>query len=141
MASKAPAPITEVMTTEVLTVDTSQALSEVYDLFQARSIHHLPVVDGSKPVGMVSAGDVLRLVYDIEDPSDRMMRAMLDHQFNIEDAMTTELELLDADATVHDAADRLADGDYHSVLVVDAMGDLAGIVTSTDLIRYLRDHS
>lgn len=141
MANTAPAPISDVMTTEVLTVDTSQPLSEVYDLFQARSIHHLPVVEGAKPVGMVSATDVLALVYDINNPGDHMMRTMLDHQFNIEDAMTTELELLTVDSTVRDAADRLADGDYHSVLVVDAVGDLVGIVTSTDLIRYLRDHS
>ena len=138
------------MTTEVITVDRSQALSEVYDLFESRSIHHLPVLDGQRPVGMVSATDVLRLVddaadgcpgvvYDIEDPSDRMMRSMLDHQFNIDDAMTVELDTLGVDATVHDAADRLSGGDYHSVVVVDAVGHLAGIVTSTDLIRYLRD--
>ena len=37
---------------------------------------------------------------------------------------------------MHDAADRLSGGDYHSVVVVDATGHLAGIVTSTDLIRY-----
>ena len=96
------------MTTEVITVDRSQALSEVYDLFESRSIHHLPVLDGQRPVGMVSATDVLRLVYDIEDPSDRMMRSMLDHQFNIDDAMTVELDTLGVDATVHDAADRLS---------------------------------
>lgn len=129
------------MTDEVITVDRSQAVSEVYDLFQSRDIHHLPVMDGQRPIGMISAGDVLALVYDIEDPSDRMMRTMLDHQFTIDDAMTDELDTLGLDATVHDAADRLADGDHHSVVVVDATGHLAGIVTSTDLIRYLRDHS
>ena len=139
MSDKAAPSISEVMTTEVITADRSQALSEVYDLFESRNIHHLPVMDGQKPVGMVSASDVLRLVYDIEDPTDRMMRSMLDHQFNIDDAMTVELDTLGVDATVHDAADRLSGGDYHSVVVVDAVGHLAGIVTSTDLIRYLRD--
>ena len=140
MSDKAAPSISEVMTTEVITADRSQALSEVYDLFESRNIHHLPVMDGQKPVGMVSASDVLRLVYDIEDPTDRMMRSMLDHQFNIDDAMTEDLDTLTVDATVRDAADRLSGGDYHSVVVIDAVGHLAGIVTSTDLIRYLRDH-
>ena len=66
MADSASPSIAEVMTTEVITVDRSQALSEVYDLFESRSIHHLPVMDGQRPVGMVSATDVLRLVYDID---------------------------------------------------------------------------
>lgn len=141
MADSAAPSIVEVMTDEVITVDRSQTLSEVYDLFQNNAIHHLPIMDGQRPIGMISAGDVLALVYDIEDPSDRMMRAMLDHQFTIDDAMSDELDTLGTDATVHDAADRLADGHHHSVVVVDATGHLAGIVTSTDLIRYLRDHS
>ena len=62
MSDKAAPSISEVMTTEVITADRSQALSEVYDLFESRNIHHLPVMDGQKPVGMVSASDVLRLV-------------------------------------------------------------------------------
>lgn len=139
MANPTNPSISEVMTTEVMTIDRSQALSEVYDLFQNRSIHHLPVMEGQKPVGMVSVSDVLRLVYDIEGSSDRMMRSMLDHQFNVDDAMSDELDTLTVDATVRDAAERLSAGDYHSVVIVDALGDLAGIVTSTDLIRYLRD--
>mgnify|MGYP003410241545 CR=1 FL=1 len=110
MSDKAAPSISEVMTTEVITADRSQALSEVYDLFESRNIHHLPVMDGQKPVGMVSASDVLRLVYDIEDPTDRMMRSMLDHQFNIDDAMTADLDTLTVDATVRDAADRLSLG-------------------------------
>ena len=64
---------------------------------------------------------------------------MLDHQFTIDDAMTAELLTLPESATVHDAAELLADSRRHSVLVLAADGSLAGIVTTTDLVRYLRD--
>lgn len=132
-------PITKVMTTELVSVDRSQPLSEVYHVLKGNRFHHIPVIDGETPVGMISSTDVLKLVYDIDGSDDRVLTTMLDHQFNIDDAMTTELVTLTEDATVHDAAELLAEGSIHSVLVVDAAGTLIGIVTTTDLVRYLRD--
>ncbi len=133
-------PIKTVMTSEPTYVQRSQPISQVYDLLDGAPFHHVPVLDGDRPVGMVSASDILRLVYDIDGSDDRMLRTMLDHQFNIDDAMTEELRTLATTASVYDAASMLSDGSLHSVLVVDDDGKLVGIVTSTDLVRYLRDH-
>ncbi len=131
--------IGQVMTTNPVSVERSQPLSEVYHLLRGSSFHHLPVVEGNHPVGVISSTDILKLVYDIEESSDRMLTQMLDYQFTIDDAMTTDLVTLPDTATVHDAADRLADGKFHSVLVIDLVGTLVGIVTTTDLVRFLRD--
>jgi CBS domain-containing protein len=131
--------ITTVMTTDVESVDVGQPLSEVYHALRRARFHHLPVLDGDVPIGIISSTDVLKLVYDVDGVSDRMLTTMLDHQFTIEDAMSTELVTLPDTATVHDAAEILATGNLHSVLVVDVTGSLAGIVTTTDLVRYLRD--
>lgn len=132
-------PITAVMTTKLISVDCDQPMSEVYFVLKDAPFHHVPVLDGDRPVGIISSTDVLKLVYDIDGTSERMLTTMLDHQFNIDDAMTTDLVTLPESATVHDAAEVLADGKLHSVLVVDVDGSLVGIVTSTDLVRYLRD--
>lgn len=132
-------PITTVMTTEPVSVERSQPLSEVYHVLKGAPFQHIPVLDGGRPVGMISSTDILGLVYDIDGSDDRMLTTMLDHQFNIDDAMSDELVTLLDTATVHDAAEVLAAGNLHSVLVVDVAGDLAGIVTTTDLVRFLRD--
>ena len=39
--------------------------------------------------------------------------------------------------SVRDAAEALGEGDFDSLLVVDDTGSISGILTSTDLIRYL----
>jgi CBS domain-containing protein len=132
-------PITEVMTTTIVSVDVGQALTEVYHALNEAPFEHVPVLDGGMPAGMISSTDVLRLVYDIDGTDDRMLTTMLDHQFNLEDVMSTELVALPDSASVQDAAEVLAKGGLHSVLVTDATGALAGIVTTTDLVRYLRD--
>jgi CBS domain-containing protein len=132
-------PITKVMSANVITVHRGQPLSEVWDILRENKIHHVPVVDGAKPVGIISATDILRLVYDFDGTDDRMLRTMLDHQFTIDDAMSTALVTANVNSTLHHAADLMSDGSIHSVLVLDDQGELAGIVTSTDIIRFVRD--
>ena len=132
-------PVSTVMTTAIVSIDRDQPLSEAYHALQGASYHHIPVLDGDRPVGMLSSTDILRLVYDAEGVSDKMLTSMLDHQFTIDDAMSEDLVTLTESATVHDAAELLADGKRHSILVLNPDGSLAGIVTTTDLVRYLRD--
>jgi CBS domain-containing protein len=130
------ASIAEVMTTDPVTIDRSEPISEAYRLLRDAPFHHLPVLDGDEPVGMVATSDILRLVYDVDGVDDRALRTYIDHQFTMDDAMSVDLRTLAPDATVREAAAALADGSIHSVLVMDE-GKIAGIVTTTDLVRWL----
>jgi CBS domain-containing protein len=132
-------PIATVMTEQVTTVHVAQPLSTVAEILRENHFRHIPVVDGSRPVGIISATDVFKLVYDYDGTDERMAAAMLDHQHTITETMNTELQTLSHSATVYDAADLLASGEFGSILVVDGDDALAGVVTTVDLIRYLRD--
>ncbi len=126
------------MTTEPDTIERSSPISEAYTILERAPFHHLIVVEGDEPVDMVASSDVLRLVYDVDGTDAKRLRTYLDHQFTIDDAMTEDLRTLPSTATVQEAAAAMADGQTHSVVVVDE-GKLAGIVTTTDLVRYVRD--
>ncbi len=130
--------IVDIMTTEPTTIERSSPLSEAYDILNRAPFHHLIVVEGDDPVGMVASSDILRLVYDADGTDEQRLRTFLDHQFVIDDAMTEELRTIPSSASIRDAAGALADGLAHSVLVMDE-GKLVGIVTTTDLVRHLRD--
>ena len=132
-------PVSAVMTTAIVTIDRDQRVSEAYHALQGASYHHIPVLENDRPVGMLSSADLLRLVYDVDGSSDTMLTSMLDHQFTIDDAMSHDLVTLTESATVHDAAEVLSDSRRHSVLVLGVDGSLVGIVTTTDLVRFLRD--
>ncbi len=131
--------INSILTSDVVTVHTGQKLSDVNRLFKQQPIHHLPVLDGKKPVGIISTNDIFKLIFNVEGTDERMADAMLDHQFSIRDVMQSDIKTLTTKASVKDAAKILQDSSMHSVLVVDDKGALAGIVTTTDLIRYLLD--
>ncbi len=132
-------PIAPLVTSNPVTIDRDQPVSEAYHLLRNAPFHHVPVMDGDKPVGMISSVDVLRLAYDVDGFDDRDMAEMLDYQFNLDDAMSTDLRVATAETTIRQAAALLADGQAHSLLVMDDEGMLAGIVTTTDLLRQLAD--
>lgn len=131
--------INSILTRDVISVHTGQKLSDVNRVFKQQPIHHLPVLDGKKPVGIISTNDIFKLIFNVDGTDERMADAMLDHQFSIRDVMKSDIQTLTTKASVKDAATVLQDSSLHSVLVVDDHGELAGIVTTTDLIRYLLD--
>ena len=67
------------------------------------------------------------------------MDAYLDNQFSIEGIMQKNVRTLPPNSTIAEVADALSDGSTRAIPIVDDEKNLVGLVTSTDLIRYLRD--
>lgn len=130
--------ITSIMTKNVVTLNTTDTLYHAESLFKEHTIRHIPVVSGSKIIGMLSYTDLLRISFaDAMDDEDNVDTTVY-NMFTIEQVMAKNLETLDASATIKDAAEILAKKEFHALPVVEN-GDLAGIVTTTDLIKYLLD--
>jgi CBS domain-containing protein len=55
-------PVTQVMTSNVLTVSPETTVQQMMDLFSEKRCRHMPVVKAGAIVGMISIGDVSRWV-------------------------------------------------------------------------------
>ncbi len=132
-------PINHIMAKEVEAVQDGQPLSDIYKLMCNTGIHHVPVLQGKQLVGLVSFTDMMKLDLAIHGVDAHTIDKVMDSQFTIADVMTADLVTLGDDESVRDAAAKLGEGDFHSLPVVNAQGELVGIVTSTDLIRYLSE--
>ena len=131
--------IDQVLTRDVITVHVGQKVSDVRKIFAKNGFHHVPVVSGAKLIGIVSASDILGISVEGIGSDERSMDAYIDHQFSIEGLMQQNLKTISMKSNIADAASILADGKVHAVPVVDDKDRLIGLVTSTDLIRFLRD--
>jgi CBS domain-containing protein len=129
-------PISNIMTKDVQTVHLGQKLSEVRRMLANGPFHHVPVVSGSKLIGMISATDMLELSLAIYGVDAHAIDAMLDEQHTIESVMSQKLTTISVKENVRAAAEIFGEGQFHSLPVVDD-GKLVGLVTSTDVIRYL----
>lgn len=130
-------PVHKIMATDPLTVHEKQQLSDVHHLIVERKIHHVPVVDGKRLIGLISGNDLLRVSWgDVNRQDPRQVDALLD-TLSIREVMQEDVVTMKRSDTVRRAAEILSQGEYHSVPVLDDEGLLVGMVTSTDLIEYL----
>ncbi len=131
--------VTHIMTPSPIFVSVNQPVSEARKALEDGSIHHLPVTDGDKLVGILTTGDLLRVSFgDYGNQDARGLDAILDHTFKLSELMTANPVCLEKTQTIREAAQSLVKERFHSLPVVDD-GKLIGIVTSTDLIKYLID--
>jgi CBS domain-containing protein len=55
-------PVKDIMTQELVTVDSGDSVTVCMRLMTDKRIRHLPVMEGSKMVGLVSIGDLVRRI-------------------------------------------------------------------------------
>lgn len=130
--------VKEWMTGDPVSIDPGASALAALDAMIARGIRHLPVVDaGSRVVGIISIDD-LRAALPIElslrrAPSPPERQAVRDYA--VGELMTYGPELVRADTTLEEAAQRIADRRLGALPVVDAAGRLEGILSETDVLH------
>lgn len=131
--------VTKIMSSNVALVQEGGTLSEVRRMMCDLHIHHVPVVNGKKLVGLVSFTDLMKINMVINGADERSIDAIIDQQFKITDVMSRQLTTIRNTETIRQAAELLMKGHFHSLPVVDQSDNVVGMLTSTDLIRYLND--
>lgn len=125
-------PISRIMSPDPATVTPQSTAAEAQRLLDTNVIHHLPVVEGDRLVGIVSSSDLLKL-YLLDDHLSLYARATVDQ------IMETNVIVLHKNATLREAAEKLSMGHFHALPVVTRRRRLVGIVTTSDLIGVLLD--
>jgi CBS domain-containing protein len=124
------------MTENVFTVQEGDKLHEAVSLIKKHKIRHLPVVKGHEVSGIITSTDINRLtfggLFDNQDGSDEAVLEML----SIPQVMTSHPKTVESETSIRDVAEIFATENYHALPVVDN-GELKGIVTTTDVIKYM----
>jgi len=131
------APISMIMTAPVITLKKHDSLERAERLFKKHHIRHIPVVTGDVVVGMLSYTDLLRLSFaDVTDNVDVDADAMVYNMFTIKQVMKQNIITVSSSNSIKEVAEILASKEFHALPVVDN-NKLVGIITTTDLIKYL----
>lgn len=128
-------PVAQIMTNVLIAVPANKKLSEVSELFKEYNIRHIPVTEGTKLVGVISKNDVSRLGYGVGEVDQDALNALYD-TYELKDVMVKQPVTVSSETNIKDVAEILSQQSFHSLPVVDN-NDVVGIVTSTDLVKYL----
>ncbi len=130
-------PVSEIMTKNLVKLNLNDDLTKAEHLFKKNKIRHIPVVNGNKIVGILSYTDLLRISFvDAVDDDAEIVDTTIYNLFTIEQVMTKNLVTITPDTTIRETAEILSNKEFHALPI--CLGDLiVGIVTTTDLIKYL----
>jgi len=118
-------PLSSIMTRNVITAGPNDKISVAHDIFMNNRVHHLPIVDGRKLVGILTTYDMFK--FQVKNGNH--------DQVFVRDVMTTHVATLEPHDKVGSAAELFLENLFHAVPIVKE-GELLGIVTSFDVLKY-----
>jgi len=123
-------PVTELMMSPVLTVDSDEPTAAVADAMVRKGIRSLIVIDEAcNPEGILTSTDYIELVAEGLDPAET----------TVGERMTTDIVTASVEETVRAAAGRMERHDISHLPVVDDDEQVVGILTTTDLRTFLSE--
>ena len=129
--------VSKIMSNKLITLNLSNNLVEAEKLFKENSIRHIPVVSGSKIIGILSLTDLMRIRYvDSYGAEENAVDTSVYSMLSIEQVMVKNIIFVSSNQTIKEVAEILAKNEFHALPVIDD-GKLVGIVTTTDLLHYL----
>lgn len=115
-----------IMSTDLVTVDANQSLTDIREIFLNKRIHHLPVTKGKKLIGLVTTYDLWKRSFA---PSEYP-------KIKVSQVMSTDLAKINPNDKIGSAAEIFLDNRFHALPVVDDENNLLGMVTSFDVMLY-----
>jgi CBS domain-containing protein len=109
-----------------VTVSPGDSLNEVKRILFEKHIHHIPVVDNGKLVGIITSWDLMKLNKKFEEYGGYLVK----------DVMTTKVASLGPNELIGAAAMIFLKHLFHGLPIVDEVGNLVGIVTTHDILKY-----
>ena len=130
-------PISHIMTTDPYVLNLTDGLSHAEILFKRHKVRHLPVVSGEEIIGILSMTDLARISFvDSYDPNNFYVDTSIYSLFSLEQIMVRNPQCIIPDTLIKDAAELFLKSEFHALPVVENK-KLLGILTTTDLIKYL----
>jgi CBS domain-containing protein len=128
--------VSKFMTSDPISVQPNDNLVVLKHLYEKQKFHHhIPVTDHGQIKGIVSLIDFMRVVHNSSlDDND-----IVYNKNHVKDIMSENPVCISGEATLKEVTDIFLRNEFHALPVTE--GDkLKGIVTTTDVLRYFREH-
>ncbi len=122
--------ISKIFTTDVKSVLTTDRLADTVALMEREGVSCVPVLDGKKPCGILTERDIVRAANERMDFASTAIGDIM-----ISPVITVERSVDDLD--IFEIYELMASNEIRHLTAVDEAGDIVGVVTQTDLIRWL----
>ena len=137
--SHSDARVKDIMAKEVSTLGRNDTLDLADDVMSLERIRHLPVLDEARVVGVVSQRDLFRSALATALGYGEKAQKMLLRTIRVKEVMSEPAITISPEATVKEATHLMIDKRIGCLPVVEGH-TLVGIVTETDILRYVASY-
>jgi len=131
--------IKDVMTPNPYTIDPDRTVLEALLMMYDHDIRRLPVIEKGKLIGIISDRDIKQTM-GRPSLSDKQRAGESDElRFAVRDVMTHNLITVRQDDDLKEAIELIVENKISGLPVVDRDGNLVGVVSTIDLLRYCLD--
>lgn len=132
-------PIQDIMQVDLITVSPETTFLEVGQLFKNNKIHHLPVVQGRRLVGMISRSDYLLFKRGFQQPQENNRADLFRLKtVKVSEVMVTGVVTLEPQDKINIALEIFNANLFHAIPIVKR-GKLVGLVTTYDIIHRISE--
>ena len=122
--------VRELMQSDLVSILPHVTVRDAHTLMRAHHFHHFPVIDEhGKLLGIISDRDILLA---LEKQRDTGWEEIL-----VRDILVRRLITIHPDDSVEEAAARMVQRRISSLPVLDASGQMVGILTQVDVLRWV----
>lgn len=124
-----------IMTTEVVTLKVNEELSLASDIMTLARIRHLPILEGSRLVGIISQRDLFKA--SLASVMGHEYGVTRDHlkTVTINEVMVKNVVTIGPDTPIHEAGRIMIDKKIGCLPIVEN-ATLVGLVTETDILQF-----
>ena len=128
--------VTDIMMGSPVTLKPEDTLDLANDIISLGRIRHIPVVDAGRLVGLLSERDLMGAAASHVFRLKQKSKSALLKSVLIRDVMKKRVVTVSPQTSIKDAAHLMADKKIGCVPVV-SNGAIVGLVTTTDILRYV----
>ncbi len=140
LKAKAEILVGDYMTKRVVSISLDETLKLAQDIMGLGNIRHLPVVRGGKLIGVVSQRDLLRASLTTLLKHSTTDQNLFLESIHVSEVMTQKVQTATTKTSVQAAARMMLKKKIGCLPVVKKNGELAGLITETDVLRAFVDH-
>ena len=122
------AKVRDIMQKNVITIEKTKKSQDAAIILKDKEISFLVVVNDSKPIGIVSERDIVRkIVADNKESQSTPLETIMSKNF----------KWVEPNASIESAVQKMLNNNIRRLVVLED-GELAGVITQTDLTEFLR---
>ncbi len=133
-------PIKDVMTKRVITIGSDERLVHARRLMIDNDISRLVVINSGLIMGIITGKDLAKTIIDFKKRVPEKYQHSQIRNLFVQEVMSQTIETTTKTSSISEVANFMVENEFSGMPVSDEKNKVQGIITKTDILKFIYDH-